>query len=191
MKEETTDILIKRVFEYVKKPATISFTFQGGEPTMAGISYFQHFVEKVNEFNTDNFTIQYSIQTNGYLIDESYCELFQKYKFLVGISLDGPRDIHDINRVDANLTGTFDRVNKAIKLLEQYQVDYNILSVITKQLAKKPQSLFHFYQKKKFGYVQLIKLSYIKSVTPFTFACSSSSIGMIIHFFPSMICDLI
>jgi len=156
MNQEITNALVTRVFEYVKKTAVISFAFQGGEPTLAGVTYFEYFIKRVGELNTENLTIHYSIQTNGMLIDDKYCQLFKKHKFLVGISQDGPRECHDCNRLGSHLEGTYDRVNKAIKLLEQYQVDYNIVSVITKQMAKKPQTLFRYYEKKKYAYVQLI-----------------------------------
>ena len=156
MTEETTDILLQRVFEYVKKPSVINFAFQGGEPTLAGIKYFEYFTNRVEEMNTEGHTIHYSLQTNGYLVNEKFCELFKKYNFLVGISMDGPREVHDCNRVDANQQGTYDKVNQAIKLFNKYKVEYNVLSVITKQMAKKPQTLFKHYVKSNIKYVQLI-----------------------------------
>jgi uncharacterized protein len=156
MDEETTDILIEQAFKYTKKPGIINFAFQGGEPTVAGIKYFKYFTDKVNEMNKDDYQINYSIQTNGQLIDEEFCELLHKYNFLVGISQDGPKQMHDVNRVNSKLKGTYDQTNKAIKLMDKYKVEYNILSVITKQMAKKPQTLFRYYTKRNFKYVQLI-----------------------------------
>lgn len=156
MTESTIDILLKRVFDDIKKPSIINFAFQGGEPTLAGLEYYDYFTKKVEENNTDGHTIHYSIQTNGYLVDDKFCELFKAYNFLVGISLDGPREINDCNRVDINLKGTYDRVNQVIKLFHKYKVEYNVLSVITKQMAKKPQTLFNYYVKSNIKYVQLI-----------------------------------
>jgi uncharacterized protein len=156
MTESTVDILLKRVFEYGKKPSVISFAFQGGEPTLAGIEYFNYFLTKAEELNIDGHTLQYSIQTNGLLIDEELCKLFKKYNFLVGISQDGPREFHDYIRLDSIGKGTFDRTNHALKLLDKYEVDYNILSVVTRQMAKKPKSLFNYYVRSNVKYVQLI-----------------------------------
>lgn len=153
---ETVDILLKRVFEFVKKSSTISFAFQGGEPTLAGVAFFTYFCKKADELNEDGHKINYSIQTNGTLLDENFCRLFQQYKFLVGISQDGPREFHDLNRMDANLHGTFDKTNQAIKLLKKYKIEYNILSVITKQMARKPATLFKYFKKTNAKYVQLI-----------------------------------
>lgn len=156
MSTETIDFLIDRTFEYVKKSDVINFAFQGGEPTVAGYDYFEYFTRRVEEVNKGQNKVQYSIQTNGQVIDEKFCKLFRQYHFLVGISQDGPKEFHDVNRLDANSKGTFDQTNYSIKLMEQFEVDYNILSVITKQMAKKPQTLFRYYEKRKFKYVQLI-----------------------------------
>ncbi|WP_097015184.1 radical SAM/SPASM domain-containing protein [Anaerocolumna aminovalerica] len=156
MNQETTDYLIDRTFEYVKKPCIITFAFQGGEPTVAGYDYFEYFTRRVEEVNKGQNKIQYSIQTNGQLMDEKFCKLFRKYNFLVGLSQDGPKEFHDVNRLGADKKGTFEHTNRAIKLMDQFHVEYNILSVITKQMAKKPQTLFRYYERRKFQYVQLI-----------------------------------
>lgn len=153
---ETVDKLLIRVSEYVKKPSTISFAFQGGEPTLAGINFFTYFCKKAEELKKYGHEINYSIQTNATLLDEDFYSLFQQYKFLVGISQDGPREFHDLNRIDANLQGTFDKTNQAIKLFKKYNIEYNILSVITKQMAKKPTTLFKYYKRIQAKYVQLI-----------------------------------
>lgn len=156
MEENTVDNLLKRVFEYLENSSEISFVFQGGEPTLAGISYFQYFVENVNKLNVNGHAIHYSIQTNGYLIDEEFCGFLKQNNFLVGISLDGPKEINDCNRIDSNMEGTYDCISHTIELFDKYKIDYNILSVITKQMVKKAQSLFDYYLKSNIQYVQLI-----------------------------------
>lgn len=156
MTRETVDILLERLFSFLKAPAAISFVFQGGEPTLAGVEYFAYFTKKADELNKKNFEINYSIQTNGTLIDEEFCKLFQDRKFLVGISQDGPPQFHDYNRINAKMLETYDQTKQAIKLLKKYSIDFNILSVITKQMAKKPKTLFNYYRKMNFNYIQLI-----------------------------------
>lgn len=150
MNKKTIDVLVEQSFECVNHDGTISFAFQGGEPTLAGYGYFEYFINKVNDYNKNHISINFSIQTNGQLIDVDYCKLFKKNNFLVGISLDGPSQFHDMNRVDNNFKGTFAQTNKAIKLMDKYKVDYNILSVITKQMARKPRTLFNYYTKNNF-----------------------------------------
>ena len=156
MSAKTAENLIDRVFEHMTPPAQISFAFQGGEPTVAGLEYFKHFTAYAEEKNAGRFKIDYSIQTNGMVIDDGWCELFKKYHFLVGVSLDADKDVHDFCRVDANGNGTFTRVLAATKLLEKHGVDFNILSVITKQFARHPQAIFKAYVKNNLRYVQLI-----------------------------------
>lgn len=101
-------------------------------------------------------TISYSIQTNGILIDDAWCELFKKYDFLVGISLDGLKDVHDSLRIDKLGKGTFNRVMNSIKLLNKYDVKFNILTVVTQSMAKHPQALWNAYVKNGFDFIQLI-----------------------------------
>ncbi len=156
MDNNTTEMLIEQAFEYINHKGVINFAFQGGEPTLAGVEYFKYFTNTVDEYNKNNLQVNYSIQTNGQVIDEEFCKLFKKYNFLVGLSQDGPREFHDVNRVDTNLKGTFDKTNDAIKLMNKYDIEYNILSVITRQMARKPKTLFNYYKKQNFKYIQLI-----------------------------------
>lgn len=156
MSAQTAHNLIDRVFEYLKPPAMISFGFQGGEPTMAGIEYFRDFVRYAKEKNQGRFQIHYALQTNGYLIDEEWCRLFKEHDFLVGVSMDGDAATHDRYRLDARRQGTHDRVRAAIKLLDKHGVAYNVLSVITSEMARHAQRVFSFYVKQRIQYVQLI-----------------------------------
>lgn len=133
----------------------INFCFQGGEPMMAGLSYFNKFIDYVNLKNTSK-VISYSIQTNGTLIDDSWIQIFHKNHFLVGISLDGFMENNNKFRKDKQKKGTFKTIIHAIKKLEKAHIEYNILTVLTHDLSKKPKQLFDFYQTYHFKYVQLI-----------------------------------
>ncbi len=156
MSDDTMKKIIDRVFDYFDEETTITFSFQGGEPTVAGISYFEKFIEYVNSRRKEYHIINYAIQTNGYLIDKKWAKLFKDNSFLVGVSLDGFKENHDSVRVDNNLKGTFDRVFKSIELLKKYKVDLNILTVLTNQLSKKAEELFEFYLKNDLKVIQLI-----------------------------------
>lgn len=135
--------------------ADITFAFQGGEPTCAGLEYFEAFTAHVAR-KRSNQTIHYALQTNGYLIDRTWATFLTKHDFLVGVSLDGYRDLHDWLRPDATGSKTFSRILKAIQALRSAGAEFNILTVLTAQLAKHPQQLYRFYRQQKFNYVQLI-----------------------------------
>ncbi|WP_086444261.1 radical SAM/SPASM domain-containing protein [Candidatus Enterococcus lemimoniae] len=150
----------------------LTITFQGGEPTLAGFTYFQSFVTYMTEKNTKKVTIQYAIQTNGLLINEKWCRFFYEHHFLVGLSIDGYQSIHDRNRIDPKSKGTFHRVIKTKQLFEKYQVQYNVLCVLTNELARHPQKMYQFMKQEKIQYIQFIPclgdLNGVKSVYALT-----------------------
>lgn len=154
MSEDTLELLIAHVLDYAEDYAC--FAFQGGEPTLAGIEFFQKVVELQERYNTKHLTIENTIQTNGIFLDDQWAQFLYEQDFLVGISLDGPRKLHDSYRRDEVGKPTFERVMHTIKLLEQYHVKYNILSVITGESVTKAPYLYHFYKRNGFRYVQLI-----------------------------------
>ncbi len=156
MSKETTEILIKKVLDAFEEEVTITFAFQGGEPTVAGLSYFENFIEIVNKNIKDYHYINYAIQTNGILLDDNWVKFFKNNNVLVGISLDGFKQNHDSVRVKYPEKPTYDKVIKAINLLKKYDVDFNILTVLTSNLSKHPKKLFNFYLKHDFKYIQLI-----------------------------------
>ena len=158
LQEDTMKMVIRRGIDYADHLA--SFTFQGGEPTVAGLSFFQRVVEEQKrqqrESGKQNLRIQNAIQTNGYVIDEAWAGFFHQHDFLVGLSLDGPANVHDKNRVDSRGQGTFQTVMRAVELLEKYHVRYNILSVVTGQNALSVKRIYRFFEKQKFRYLQFI-----------------------------------
>lgn len=156
MEQATYERLIKQACGLCDENGTITFAFQGGEPTVAGIEFFKAFCQYVEMRKKRTQQIFYAIQTNGYLIDEAWCELFSHHHFLVGVSLDGYRENHDGFRLTNQKKPTFSRVMKSIALLRQYHVDFNILTVLSKQLAKHPKKLYEFYRKENFTHIQLI-----------------------------------
>ena len=156
MSIDTMHTLIDRVFEWADSECT--FAFQGGEPTLAGLDFFEIFSNYVNFHNNPNhITIHYAFQTNGLLIDERWAEWFAKNHVLVGISLDGPKSIHDKYRKDHLGHGTFDRVMASIDILKKYNVDYNILCVVHAASAYKARKIYQFYRKNEMNYHQYIE----------------------------------
>lgn len=142
---QTTENLIKKALEFAVN--TCGFAFQGGEPTVIGVEYFKKFVALVEKYNTRNIDVSFSLQTNGYLIDDEFAEFFAKNKFLIGISLDGVKDTNDLNRVDISGKSTYNKVLHAIDLFKKHKVDFNVLSVVTKQSSKSIQKNYNFFKK--------------------------------------------
>lgn len=156
MQQATSEALIDEVLSTFTEEITITFAFQGGEPTVAGLDYFTHFTNYVSTHKKDFHHIQYAIQTNATLMDESWMPLLKKHHFLVGVSLDAFKENNDYFRINASNEGSFDKILKTIDLLRQYDIDFNILTVLTHQLAKYPTKVFEFYKQYHFDYVQLI-----------------------------------
>ena len=133
MSYETVVCLVRKAFIYADE--SISFTFQGGEPTLAGVEFFTFFIKTVNEFNVRNLRVDYFIQTNATTFTDELCALFSKHDFLVGVSLDGTEISHNTNRIDMEGNGSYDHAVKGIALLKKHGVEFNILCVVTKQVA--------------------------------------------------------
>lgn len=154
MSEATMDQLILRAFEYGEHQ--ITFAFQGGEPTLIGLDYFKAFVKSVHKHSKNNVRVNYALQTNGIKIDDDFAAFFAENKFLLGVSLDGPKDIHDMNRKDHSGKGSYKEVKNALKILEKHKVDFNILSVVNKAVAKHPQKVYQYFKKEGYDYLQFI-----------------------------------
>ena len=135
---------------------SVSFLFQGGEPTLAGLDFYRDFAAHVEKTAPPGLTVQYSIQTNGTLLDEAWCGFLRENRFLVGLSLDGSRECHDRFRKDGAGKGTYHRVLRAARLLERTGVEYNVLTVVTGYLAKHIQSVFGALCKGGFRFQQYI-----------------------------------
>lgn len=154
MKEETLEHLVRNAIDYAE--GYLAFAFQGGEPTLAGIPFFEKVIRLQKQYNQKGLVIENTIQTNGLLIDDQWARFLSENHFLVGISLDGPKKLHDSNRVDAKGAPTFYRVMDAISLFRKYQVDYNVLTVVTNETTAKASSLYRFYKRNQVDFVQLI-----------------------------------
>jgi len=155
MNQSTMTNLILKACD-IDQDASITFAFQGGEPTLAGLDYFKDFVRTVNQHKKPNQRIIYTIQTNGTLLDQSWFSFLKQNNVLVGISLDGFKENHDALRIAHNDQATFKSVMKTIEGLRLHQIEFNILTVLTSQLAKEPEKLYRFYRSHDFRYIQLI-----------------------------------
>lgn len=157
MKEETMRKLLERAFEALPQGHNqLSLIFQGGEPMVAGLAFFERLEEMLAEMGRREVKVNRSIQTNGTMIDERWAAFWKKHGYLVGVSLDGPAQVHNELRVDAAGKGTFSRVTSGIACLKKYGVEYNILTVVSAEVARHGQKVYSFLRKNGWNYLQFI-----------------------------------
>ncbi|GIN73657.1 anaerobic sulfatase maturase [Bacillus sp. J14TS2] len=133
-----------------------SFAWQGGEPLLAGLDFFEEVIRLQTKYAPAHARIGNGLQTNGTLINDRWAAFFKQYNFLIGVSIDGPKEIHDKRRIYSHGKGTFEKVMKGITYLRQHEVDFNILTVIHKDNVKRVGDLFNFYQEEGFDFIQFI-----------------------------------
>ncbi len=134
----------------------LTVAFQGGEPMLAGQPFFEQAMALAEKHNVHRCRIDWAIQTNGTLLDEDWCLLFARGRFLVGVSLDGDKALHDTNRVDPQGRGSYNRVLRGIRLLEKHRVDFNILTVLTSDVCRSFRRVYNFYSKNNWDFQQYI-----------------------------------
>lgn len=150
MTKETAENIIKKAAEVSDEAA---FVFQGGEPLLAGVDFFESFAQKSDEYG---LKAHYSIQTNGLLIDEKYLRFFKKRNVLLGISLDGIDCVHNVYRKSHDGNGTFERAFEKIKEVQSAGVEFNILTVVTPEVCRNVEEIYRFYMDNGFYYQQYI-----------------------------------
>ena len=121
----------------------VRFNWHGGEPALLGLDFYRK-VLQLEQKHAGGKRIENEFQTNGVLLDESWCQFFKEHRFVVGLSIDGPKHLHDPFRVGQGGEPTFDRVYRAARLLQQYEVPFNTLSVIHAGNARHPAEVYDF-----------------------------------------------
>lgn len=154
MNPNTQELLVKKALEGAV--GTVTFAFQGGEPTLAGLDFFRRHVALCKQYSNGKIIIANILQTNGYLIDGEWAAFLSENRFLVGLSMDGRQDIHDCIRKDNQGRGTHKRVMQAAATLKKHGVAFNILCVVTKQIARHADATLNFFLKNNFRYLQFI-----------------------------------
>lgn len=142
MSDELLERYISQYIEAVQVPV-VTFCWHGGEPLLAGLEFFEKAVALQNKYR-GNKQIENSLQTNGLLLTPEWCDFFRKNNFLIGISLDGPKDIHDAYRHDRGGHPTFDRVIRAVEMMAIHGVEYNTLSTINDRCAGQGKRVYEF-----------------------------------------------
>jgi len=151
----TDDVLARYTRNYVESQPTpaVEFVWQGGEPTLLGIDFFRRVVELQQPY-TEKKAITNVLQTNGTLLDDKWCRFLRRHEFLVGISLDGPAEIHDRYRRDKRGRGSFAKVYKGLQLLKEHGVRYNIMASVARETAKNPLSVYEFFRHEEVKFIQ-------------------------------------
>jgi len=156
MSDEVLEAYIKQYCESQNTPE-ILFAWQGGEPTLRGIEFFEKAVSLQRKYAAGR-PVQNAFQTNGILINNDWCKFFARENFLVGLSLDGPRHIHDKFRVDRGGKPTFDKVMKTLKLMKAHRVEFNSLTCVTRQSAPHALEIYRFLKKSGVKFMQFIPI---------------------------------
>lgn len=153
------DILESYIRQYIESQQApeISFAWQGGEPTLLGVEYFEKIVALQKKF-ANGRTITNAIQTNGTKLDDRWGQFLAQNRFLVGISIDGPPDLHDYYRVDKGGRPTFKAVKRGLDILKKHGVEFNTLTVVNRKNSREPKRVYRFLKEIGSGFIQFIPL---------------------------------
>jgi uncharacterized protein len=137
----------------------VTFAWQGGEPTLMGLDFFRRAIGFQQKYRRPGMGIHNALQTNGVTLDEAWCRFFREQDFLVGISLDGPRDLHDAYRIDKGGQPTFERVMAGLELLKKHGVEFNVLTTVHAANADHPLEVYRFLRDEAgTGFIQFIPI---------------------------------
>jgi uncharacterized protein len=151
------EVLETLVRDYMKLGfSVVGFAWQGGEPTLMGVDFFAKAVQLQKDHGSTGQHVSNTLQTNGVLLDDTWCRFFHHNKFLLGISIDGPKEFHDTYRVDHAGTGTFERVMRGIESCKRHQVEFSALVLLNNLNVQHPQELFNFLIENELTYIQFI-----------------------------------
>ncbi|MFC2149244.1 anaerobic sulfatase maturase [Candidatus Auribacterota bacterium] len=153
------EVLTAYITKYItSQPAPeVEFVWQGGEPTLLGLDFFKKVIKLQKPF-IEHKKIKNTLQTNGTLLTDEWCKFLKNNNFLVGISLDGPKDIHDRYRRDRDGNPTFDNVMRGLRLLQKHGVQYNVMACVAKETAHHPLSVYNFFKNEGIEFIQFFPI---------------------------------
>lgn len=155
MSDETLERMISSYMK-TEQNRNYAFGWQGGEPTLMGLDFFKKVVQYQQKYGRSGSLVSNGLQTNGTLITNEMAELFAQYKFLVGVSLDGPADLHNNYRKMIGGKDTHSLVMKGINNLKKYNVQFNILMLINDKTVSQPEKIYNYMINNKFYFHQYI-----------------------------------
>jgi uncharacterized protein len=160
-------------------PDRCEFGWQGGEPMLAGKDFYRKALALQRQFRQDGQAVANAFQTNGTLIDEAWCDLYGEGTFLIGISLDGPAQVHDAFRLDHAGRPSFDRAWKGLELLQKRGVEYNVLATLNRANVQHGANIYRFFVNRGVQYIQFIPILERVAGTdePTAFSCGGEAYG--------------
>ena len=144
MADELLEAYVRQLIEAHASVPEVTVAWQGGEPTMMGVEFFRRSVELANRYLKPGQKAVYTIQTNGTLLDEEWAQFFKEHEFLVGISIDGPREMHDTYRVNKGGRGSFDQVIRGLEHLKAAGVEWNALTTVHAANGEHGREVYRF-----------------------------------------------
>ena len=158
MSDEVMEAYIRQTIEAHQVPQ-VTIAWQGGEPTLMGLDFFRRAVDVEKKYARPGMQIENTLQTNGVLLDAEWCRFLRENHFLVGLSLDGPRRLHDAYRHDKAGRSVFDQVVRAAKLMQKHRVEFNILCTVNAANSQHPLEVYRFFRDElKTPYLQFIPI---------------------------------
>jgi len=145
MSAEILEAYVRQTMES-QRSSRVTIAWQGGEPTLMGIDFFRQASALARKYLRPGVALEHTIQTNGILLDDKWCEFLRENGFLVGLSFDGPRPMHDAYRVDKAGAGTFSAVARAAELMRKHGVEFNILCSVHDANAGHPLEVYRFFR---------------------------------------------
>jgi uncharacterized protein len=145
MSDEMMERYVRQTIEAHRVPE-VTIAWQGGEPTLMGLDFYHRAIEVEKKYSRPGLHIQNTLQTNGVLLDAEWCRFLCENNFLVGLSVDGPRHMHDVYRRDKGGGPTFDKVMRAARLMQQYQVEFNVLCTVNAVNSLHPLEVYRFFR---------------------------------------------
>lgn len=145
MTDDMMESYIRQTIDAHQVPQ-VTVAWQGGEPTLMGLDFFRRSIETEKRFLKPRMQIENTLQTNGVLLDDDWCRFLHDNNFLVGLSLDGPRELHDTYRKDKAGKSVFDKVVKAVRLMQDHEVEFNILCTVNAANSLHPLEVYRFFR---------------------------------------------
>ncbi|MFB0554976.1 MAG: anaerobic sulfatase maturase [Phycisphaerae bacterium] len=160
------EVLEKLVKDYMELRFQLAgFAWQGGEPTLMGLDFYKKVVELQKKYGSPGQEVGNSLQTNAILLNDEWCRLLHENKFLVGVSIDGPKEMHDYYRLDHSGSGTFDKVMRAIEMCKEHKVEFNTLTLLNARNVEHPDEVFDFLVGLGTKYLQFIPCVELETAT--------------------------
>ncbi len=187
MSKETLESYTRQYIQSQRVPE-VNFAWQGGEPTLMGLEFFRQAVVLQKKYARPGMRIENALQTNGTLLDEKWCRFFAENHFLIGISMDGPREFHDRYRHDKGASPTFDRVVQSIRLLKKHHVDFNILTCVSSANVDQPIAVYRFLRDEigaeflQFIPIIVMPLSTLRGLDPFAWGAIAALFAVLAVF---------